>query len=416
MASGRGKIVLMGSGELTATMVEVHKYLLSQLEGSPKAVFLDTPAGFQLNVDQISKKAKEYFSHHVKAPLQVASLKSTDTLSEFEAKQAYRQIENADYILIGPGSPTYAVRQLVQTPVPEILVNRINAGACLVLASAAALTVGEQTLPVYEIYKVGEAPHWIQGLNILSHFGINMVVIPHWNNAEGGTHDTRFCFMGAPRFQNLESMLPEKTMFLGLDEHTACIIDLEQEMIHVKGIGNVVLRQNGEEMVFGKGAEVPMVTLQQNLSQKHVKTLKPEKTRKPESTGTKENIFWTKVRGLEKDFRTGLESHDIKMITQSIMELDSIIWQVQSDMESEEDIVQAREVLRDLLALLGVKLATLPRSNKEALAPLVEKILQARARYKQEKKWAEADTLRDILLEVNITVEDTKDGHRWRVK
>ena len=32
----------MGSGELTATMVEVHKGLLQQLPGTPRAVFLDT--------------------------------------------------------------------------------------------------------------------------------------------------------------------------------------------------------------------------------------------------------------------------------------------------------------------------------------------------------------------------------------
>ena len=57
MPSGKGKIVLMGSGELTATMVEVHKNLLDYLPGSPKAAFLNTPAGFQLNVDQISQKA-----------------------------------------------------------------------------------------------------------------------------------------------------------------------------------------------------------------------------------------------------------------------------------------------------------------------------------------------------------------------
>ena len=35
----------MGSGELTSTMVEVHKELLAGLADSPKAVFLDTPAG-----------------------------------------------------------------------------------------------------------------------------------------------------------------------------------------------------------------------------------------------------------------------------------------------------------------------------------------------------------------------------------
>ena len=41
-------VVLMGSGELTATMVEVHKELLKGLGASPQAVFIDTPAGFQL--------------------------------------------------------------------------------------------------------------------------------------------------------------------------------------------------------------------------------------------------------------------------------------------------------------------------------------------------------------------------------
>jgi ornithine carbamoyltransferase len=51
MASRKGTIVLMGSGELTATMVEVHKEQIDRFGGSAKAVFLDTPAGFQLNAE-----------------------------------------------------------------------------------------------------------------------------------------------------------------------------------------------------------------------------------------------------------------------------------------------------------------------------------------------------------------------------
>ena len=54
MASKKGIIALMGSGELTTTMVEVHKELLARVDQPPKAIFLDTPAGFQLNVDQLS--------------------------------------------------------------------------------------------------------------------------------------------------------------------------------------------------------------------------------------------------------------------------------------------------------------------------------------------------------------------------
>ena len=57
MLSQKGIIALMGSGELTATMVEVHKELLAGLQPDRRAVFLDTPAGFQLNADQLSQKA-----------------------------------------------------------------------------------------------------------------------------------------------------------------------------------------------------------------------------------------------------------------------------------------------------------------------------------------------------------------------
>ena len=120
MASRKGTVVLMGSGELTATMVEVHKEQLARFGTAPRAVFLDTPAGFQLNVDQISRRAVEYFRLHVRQPLIVASFKSNEVLTPYEAEKAFHRLREADYILIGPGSPTYAVRQLRPTPVPDI--------------------------------------------------------------------------------------------------------------------------------------------------------------------------------------------------------------------------------------------------------------------------------------------------------
>jgi len=92
MSSRKGTIVLMGSGELTATMVGVHKKMLSKLPDPASAVFLDTPAGFQLNVDEISRKAVAYFSTHVQKQLDVASFKSSENLSAFEAETAYRML------------------------------------------------------------------------------------------------------------------------------------------------------------------------------------------------------------------------------------------------------------------------------------------------------------------------------------
>jgi peptidase E len=260
MTHKRGLIVLMGSGELTSTVVEVHKEILGRAGGAGKAVFLDTPAGFQLNADELSQRAVQYFRSNVQHPMSIASFKSME-VSPVEAEEAYHLLREADYLLVGPGSPTYAVRQWMETPVPDIIRDRIEAGACFVAASAAALTVGRFTMPVYEIYKVGEAAIWKEGMNILGHFGLNYVVIPHWNNAEGGTHDTRCCFIGESRFSSLEALLPEDVGVLGIDEHTACIIDLDAGMVEVRGIGGLTVKMASSELVFPQGEKFPVTVL-----------------------------------------------------------------------------------------------------------------------------------------------------------
>jgi len=416
MTSRKGMIVLMGSGELTDTMVEVHKNMLARFSDSPTAVFLDTPAGFQLNVDEISKKAVEYFRVHVQKPLIIASFKSTENTSAFEAETAFHTLRNADFVLMGPGSPTYAVRQLQETPIPEILKKIIRSGGCLVAASAAALTMGRFTLPVYEIYKVGHDVHWIDGLDVLSQFGLNLVVVPHWNNAEGGTHDTRFCFMGKHRFQQLETLLPEKATILGIDEHTACIIDLQTQRIDIQGIGNVTIRKKGREIKFGKGEQVPFEILVKEINQRKWElkdTDDVEQTGDPKSS-TKSLL--SKVNGIEASFRNGLAHHDPKETINSLLELDSAIWKAKSDLEDEESISEAREVLRDSIVLLGATLESSPRRLRGYLEPLVERMLRLREQFRKEQKWSEADRIRDILQSTNILVEDTKDGFRWQIK
>ncbi len=415
MSSRKGMIVLMGSGELTATMVEVHKKMLARFPDSPTAVFLDTPAGFQLNVDEISRKAVEYFRVHVQKQLNVASYKSSENTRAFEAETAFHILRNADFVLVGPGSPTYAVRQLQKTPIPEILVNNIQSGGCLVAASAAALTIGRFTLPVYEIYKVGQDIHWVDGLDVLTPFGLNLVVIPHWNNAEGGTHDTRFCFMGKPRFQQLEALLPDEATIMGIDEHTACLIDLQTQRIDIQGIGRVTIRKKGREVTFGKGEQIPLETLVKGINQRE---WEPKDIDDVEQTGdliSSKKSFLSKVNGIEASFRNGLAHHDQEKTTNALLELDSTIWKAKKDIEDEESISQAREILRDSIVLLGANLSSSPRQLRESLSPVVDRMLQLRARFRNEQKWSEADRIREILQQSNIQVEDTKDGFQWYI-
>jgi cyanophycinase-like exopeptidase len=417
MSSNKGVIALMGSGELTATMVEVHKELLAGPGESPRAVFLDTPAGFQLNVDQLSERAVEYFRIHVQQKMSVASFKSNETSTPYEAEQAFHSLRHADFVLIGPGSPSYAVRQWRETPIPEILATRLEQGACLVAASAAALTVGRFTLPVYEIYKVGEEPHWVEGMDVLGRFGFNLVVVPHWNNAEGGTHDTRFCYMGEPRFRRLESLLPGDSSVLGLDEHTACLIDLEREEAVIKGIGSVTLRRNGAERKFERGDRFSVEVLRGGDVGKGWKAAVPEMVdSEPSKDKTKEASFWHEIHGNEAAFRQGLESDDPGEATNALLELDRTIWKAQQDLESQDFISQAREILRELIVSLGIRLESSPGDRVDCLAPLVEELLALRERFRQNKQWQEADAIRESLQRACIIVDDTQDGPRWHLK
>ena len=417
MSPKKGIIALMGSGELTATMVEVHKELLTGLAGPPRAVFLDTPAGFQLNVDQLSERAVEYFSKHVQRPMSLASYKSKEAGTALEAEQTFHALREANFILVGPGSPTYAVRQWQQTPIPEVLIQQIEGGACLVAASAAALTVGRFTLPVYEIYKVGEELHWVEGINILENFGFNLVVIPHWNNAEGGTHDTRFCFMGESRFSKLVDLLPEDVAIFGLDEHTACLIDLEKEEAVIKGLGGVTLRRHGAEFVFNKGDRFSLDVLRGgDLGKAWQPSIKEHTIDSKMAPDVEEKSFWDRIHANQQAFRAGVEKDEPKETTNALLELDRTIWQGKQNLENEEFISQAREIFRDLIVILGMRLESSPKDSADCLAPLVEDLLELRERFRRNKQWQEADAVRESLQRAGIMIEDTKGGSRWRLK
>ena len=137
------------------------------------------------------------------------------------------RVAEARYVFAGPGSPSYALRQWLGTAVPDLLAAKLRDGGCVTLASAAAVGLGVCSLPVYEVYKVGEEPRWLDGLDLLSVTGLRAAVVPHYNNAEGGTHDTRYCYMGERRLRMLEELLPEGVDILGVDEHTAAIFDID---------------------------------------------------------------------------------------------------------------------------------------------------------------------------------------------
>ena len=76
---------------------------------------------------------------------------------------------------------------------------------------------------------------------------------------------------------------------------------------------------------------------------------------------------------------------------------------------SSADAARALEVLRDLDQVLAV----LPEPEA-GLDPEVTALLEARDAARAARDWAASDRLREELAVRGISVEDTRDGQRWR--
>ncbi|MBE0617560.1 MAG: hypothetical protein IH608_06505, partial [Proteobacteria bacterium] len=111
----------------------------------------------------------------------------------------------------------------------------------------------------------------------------------------------------------------------------------------------------------------------------------------------------------------GLDRRDPAAATNAALDVDRLLWGSQGDLADPEAISQARELLREMVVLLGAASPAGPESRSTVLASVVDGVLALRARWREEGKWSEADALRDRLQEAGVLVEDTPAGPRWRL-
>jgi len=252
-------------------MTKVHRGLLERLD-EIRAVNLNTPYGFQENVTQMSEKLVAYFDTSLHVAMTDLKLASLANASDDERRTFKQAVAAASYVFAGPGSPSYALNQWSPLDLREDLVTTLANGGVVCFSSAAALTLGAFTPPVYEIYKAGTGLAWLPGLDLMSSIGLSCVVLPHYNNAEGGTYDTSRCYIGERRLQLLEATLPAGVSVLGIDEHTAAIISLADRTLTVQGKGEVHWRSNGTVSTFATGTTMALTDLGANAEALEVLT------------------------------------------------------------------------------------------------------------------------------------------------
>ncbi|MEZ5228931.1 MAG: hypothetical protein R2710_20385 [Acidimicrobiales bacterium] len=271
------------------------------------------------------------------------------------------KVRQADWVFAGPGSPTYALRQWRQSSLPSLLADKLERGGTLVFSSAAVLTLGVGTVPVYEIYKVGAEPVWEPGLDLLTPLGLPVAVIPHYDNTEGGNHDTRFCYLGETRLRMLESQLDPDQFILGIDEHTAVILDLDANTAEVVGKGALTLRTQGESSRIEAGLTVSIDALRSPDHGRRpslVTTSDPEREqasaveRQP-ATGAGGSSLLDDIAKQEASFDAAIDAGDASGAVGAVLALEQAIETWSADTTQNDHKDRARAALRSMISRLG---------------------------------------------------------------
>jgi len=434
-------LAIIGSGETSPTMVTVHRDLVSRIGlAGPQAMVLATPYAFQENAADVSARTRRYFADSVGLQVRVAAGTSPTADpgmapplippdEENEARQA-AGIRAADWVFAGPGSPSYALAHWQAGPVAAGLRDRVLAGDGLtVLASAAAATAGRFTLPVYEIYKAGGAPRWLDGLDLLGPLGLTVALIPHYDNAEGGRYDTRHCYLGERRLAVMERELGDDAAVLGVDEHTAMLIDLRTSDIDIRGRGGVTVRRAGDSVLLPAGTRLSVAELR-DLVQGIRRAAGdggptgdgdapagggPTGSGGRDDAGDGEMLPLPEIMAaVEQRFETAAGTGDADAMVGVILELETAIGQWEADMDEDQGTEQARALLRSLVGRLGRAAQDGLTDPRDRLRPAVEPLLELRATLRGAGNFTAADAIREALAAAGVDVSDTPQGTRWQ--
>ena len=379
-----GRLIIMGSGETGPGLVATHRAGI-QAARAERVVVIDTPFGFQENAAQLSEKLVTFFQTSLNVPADVAGLRSRDA-DVADRERALDAIRRAKYVFAGPGSPSYALEVWAAMDMSAALHRVISGGGTVTFASAAALTLGRTTIPVYEIYKVGAPPFWLDGLDLMTELGLPCSVVPHWNNAEGGNHDTSRCYIGERRLGRLRDEL--RVGLLGVDEHTAAVLDFGEGTLAAVGRGGVTLRGD-DDWVIPCGSTVELGAVAIHLGAPEAPEALPAPP-EPEEVG----------------FAQAMRSGDADGLLIALLETE----------ERAQDDPAARAALRSMLVQL-VSAAEIGLADPRTLiSGFVDVIVELRRQARDGGDYATADQIRSDLERLGIEVRDTRTGATWTMR
>jgi cysteinyl-tRNA synthetase len=111
------------------------------------------------------------------------------------------------------------------------------------------------------------------------------------------------------------------------------------------------------------------------------------------------------IEAMDNDFNTA-------GAVAALFELSKIINNARDGSATDEQLKSAQGIFRELAGVLGLKLEE-KQGSGDADA-FINLLIEVRAEVRKQKLWALSDQIRDKLKELGVTIEDSKDGTKWR--
>jgi hypothetical protein len=242
--------------------------------------------------------------------------------------------------------------------------------------------------------------------------GLPAVIIPHYDNAEGGHHDTRFCYLGERRLSTMEHELPGDALILGVDEHTGVLFDLDARTAAVVGRGGFTIRRQGRSVVHPTGSVLSFAAIAGTDT-----ALTPAD---PAPPSAEPDLGGASLRAdadrLDAVFAAAYDARDVDGCVAAILDLEQVVVDWSADTDISDDAEHARTVLRRMVLRLGELAGTGAADPRTTVGPFVETLLELRAIARAARDFATADRVRDSLVAAGIEVRDAPDGAHWDLR
>ena len=123
--------------------------------------------------------------------------------------------------------------------------------------------------------------------------------------------------------------------------------------------------------------------------------------------------FLDGVHAAERQFDDAIGSGDARGAVKAVLDLDNVMAEWAHETFSADEEAQARAALRSMVTRLGEAADSGLRDPREAIAPYVDALLDARDRARNEQRFDDADAIRERLTAAGVEIRDTQAGTDW---